>query len=390
VTTGIRWLSVGPASGYGDASAAYLTGLRAAGMPVSWTPLAWPSTVWEASFGPVNDLAAFGLDDSPHADIANLAIEHDTVVVSSPPFWHERLLSEAAGRRLIAYTTWETDRLHDDDVEALNHFERVLVPSRFNAAVLADSGVNVPIAVVPHGIGSEEKNVTGARPRANATFVFYLIATWTARKAIIDTVSAYLDAFDADDDVVLVIHTTPNDHIARWRIQSGRQPATRASDQSWFTLAQALAGRTGPPDIRLSTRRLSPAELLELHERGDCLLSLSRGEGWGLGAFEAGALGKPVIATGWGGTIDFLPPGYPYLAEFDLVAALDDGPDEWWGPRVGERWAKVRVDHAAALMREVFEHRDDASAWGRELQSNIHTNFNQARVTRTLLDALEG
>ena len=36
MTLGIRWLALAPDSGFGDASEAYLSGLRAAGIPVSW------------------------------------------------------------------------------------------------------------------------------------------------------------------------------------------------------------------------------------------------------------------------------------------------------------------------------------------------------------------
>ena len=91
MTGGIRWLSTGPGAGYGNASEAYRAGLRAAGVPVSWTPLGWPSPRWHAAFGPVDDR------DRP-------MVEHDTVVFHSTPFWHERLAAESSGKLLAAYT----------------------------------------------------------------------------------------------------------------------------------------------------------------------------------------------------------------------------------------------------------------------------------------------
>jgi glycosyltransferase involved in cell wall biosynthesis len=386
LTTGIRWLSVGPGSGYGDASEAYLSGLRAAGsVAVSWTPMGWESNRWGRPFGPHPDP---DLEVVVHRDIANLPIEHDTVVVSSPPIWNEDLALETAGRRLVAYTTWETDRLAPELVNLLERYQLVLVPSRFNRDTFVSSGVTVPVRVVPHIAPKVPTRAAPVDPAPAPPFVFYVIATWSTRKAILDAVNAFAAAFGADDDVVLVIHTTPEDHIARARLARGAEPWSRHGDKSWFTLARALAGRPDPPRIVLSTRWLDRTGVEALHARGDCYMSLSRGEGWGLGAFDAGAHGNPVLITGWGGTLDFLPPDYPYLVGYDLVATASEEPDDWWCPRLDERWARARVDHAAALLRHIFEHQAQAREWGRALQSTIHTGFHRARVTRGLLDAL--
>jgi len=115
---------------------------------------------------------------------------------------------------------------------------------------------------------------------------------------------------------------------------------------------------------------------------------LSRGEGWGLGAFDAAAHGRPVIVTGWSAAREFLPADYPYFVDYDLVPTLADEPDDWWQPRDGEHWAKARIPHATALLRHVFEHRDEARSWGRTLQSHVHDHFDATTVTRRLLDAI--
>jgi glycosyltransferase involved in cell wall biosynthesis len=388
VTVGIRWLSIGPGSGYGNASEDYITGLRAAGVPVTWTPLGWPSDRWNAPFGPVSDLARHRLEEVLHRDVVECAVEHDVVVVYSTPLWHERLAAEAAGRRLVAYTTWETDHLSREWVDALNHYDQVLVPSHFNARVFTESGVTVPVCIVPHLTRFRSVPANRAGDRREGTFLFYLIASWTTRKAILDAVAAYLEAFDADDDVSVLIHTTPEDVIASARPARPGQPDTERAVPTWYTLAEALAGRRHIPEITLSTRRLTRVEVDALHGRGDCFVSLSRGEGWGLCAFDAGALGNPVIVTGWGGSLDFLPPGYPYCVDHDLVPTLLEEPDGWWEPRPGEHWAKAHVAHAAGLLRHVYEHRDEARAWGAALQSNIRQHFDQKQVTERLLEVL--
>jgi glycosyltransferase involved in cell wall biosynthesis len=385
VTLGIRWLSVQPGSGYGDASEAYLSGLRAAGIPVSWTPMGWFSGLWRQPFGPAVDLDLGGLT---HADIANLPIEHDTVVVAAPPVWDDRLAREAVGRRLVAFTTWETDRMPERWRPILSHYDRVLVPSEFNRATFAASGLATPVRVVPH-IARPAPHPAGSG-EDGGPFVFYTIATWTSRKAVLDTVAAFVAAFDEADDVVLVVHTSAEDHIARGRSAREGRVGDAKRERTWFTLAAALAGRPGVPRIVLSTRQLDRAGIDSLHERGDCFVSLSRAEGWGLGAFDAGGRGNPVVVTGWGGSLDMLPPGYPYCVDYDLVPTTSDEPDDWWSPLPGERWAKARVAHASALLRRIFEDRAEAREWGCALRSHIHASFSPDQVTRRLLDAIYG
>src|SRR5262249_27259737 len=154
-------------------------------------------------------------------------------------------------------------------------------------------------------------------------------------------------------------------------VTRGAAPVEARHRTTWFTLAEALAGRKEAPEISLSTNPLTREQVEALHARGDCFVSLSRGEGWGLGAFDAAVFGNPGIVTGWGGTLDFLPPDYPYCADYDLVSTMAEEADYWWRPVAGERWAKARIEHSASLMRQVFEHQDQARESGRALQSTV-------------------
>jgi glycosyltransferase involved in cell wall biosynthesis len=386
VIAGVRWLSLGPGSGYGNASQDYIAGLRAAGVSVAWTPLEWAPNEWGLELGPVAepDVAGFR-----HADLVGLQIEYDAAVVHSTPVWAEQLRRATGGRLLVAFTTWETDRLPPDRVEILNHYDRVIVPSQFNAEIFEASGVTKPIRVVPHIARDPRRPDARQRTNGGSTFVFYMIASWTTRKAILDAVEAFVSAFSDEDDVKLFIHTTATDLIAAANDER-TDVSAQYRDASWHTLARALAGRAKLPEIVLSTRTLSDPEIEAVHRAGDCFFSLTRGEGWGLGAFDACAFANPVVITGWSATNEFLPAGYPYRVDYDLVATTSDPRDAWWAPRAGERWARARVANAATLLRYVFEHREEAARWGRELQANVLGNFDAERVTARLCDALAG
>ena len=51
---------------------------------------------------------------------------------------------------------------------------------------------------------------------------------------------------------------------------------------------------------------LPPADMAGLMAAVDIVLSLHRSEGFGLVPAEAMQLGKPVVATGWSGNMDFM------------------------------------------------------------------------------------
>ena len=104
-----------------------------------------------------------------------------------------------------------------------------------------------------------------------------------------------------------------------------------------------------------------------LFERADCYVSLHRSEGYGLTLAESMALGKPVIATGYSGNTDFMTPANSYLVDWALTEV---GPEAEHYPEEGI-WAEPSLEHAAALMREVYGDREAAAARGARAAADI-------------------
>ncbi|HEV8629481.1 MAG TPA: glycosyltransferase, partial [Thermoanaerobaculia bacterium] len=81
----------------------------------------------------------------------------------------------------------------------------------------------------------------------------------------------------------------------------------------------------------------------------DAFVSLHRSEGLGLPIIEAMQLGRPVIATGYGGCCDFLDDSVGWVVDHTLVPLR-----EAQGPYPqGAVWAEPDLEHAAELMRQV-------------------------------------
>jgi hypothetical protein len=75
--------------------------------------------------------------------------------------------------------------------------------------------------------------------------------------------------------------------------------------------------------------------------------------------------GRPVIGTRYSGNLDYMTPENSYLVDYRLVArgSAHD--------RVDDMWAEPDIDHAARLMREVFEDREGAARRGATAAQDI-------------------
>jgi hypothetical protein len=94
----------------------------------------------------------------------------------------------------------------------------------------------------------------------------------------------------------------------------------------------------------------------DLMAAADVYASLHRSEGLGLTMLEALAHGKPVVATDWSGNTDFMNVGNSFPVRYRMTTLERDV-----GPyRAGEQWAEPSVEHAAELLRLVFEQRAEA------------------------------
>jgi glycosyltransferase involved in cell wall biosynthesis len=379
---GIKYVSLFEKSGYGEAARRYLLGLAQTGIPLTWCPMT-PGPGWGMWYEPH---AGPAVGDAELDPFCQQTIPYDTVIVHTVPEYFPHWLAREKGRRVFGYTTWETDRLPGHWPDLLNRMDGLLVPCEWNHKVFTASGVTVPIHVVPHiappPIAPSRTPILEA---AEQDYVFYTINTWTRRKGVELALRAYLSAFRGSDPVVFVLRTS-RDVFVQSRNPIRRFLEKRFRPTTARALQKLLRGRPDPARVILLCDELSAAEMEGLHTRGDAYISLSRGEGWGLGAFDAGAHGKPVIMAGHGGPLDYLSEDRAYLAHYRLTPVDDVAGRPSYTP--DQRWAEPDVEHATILMRRVFERRDEAAEKGRRLRAYIDERFNMARVTGILLHSI--
>lgn len=180
-------------------------------------------------------------------------------------------------------------------------------------------------------------------------FAFDFLST-AERKNPWGLVEAFTRAFGPQDGPVLVLKS----------INADQRPA----DAERLRLQVAAH-----PHVILDERYVDAAERDAMMALADCYVSLHRSEGLGLTMAEAMAWGKPVVATGYSGNLDFMTPENSFLVPWTPVAI---GPDAAPYP-AGAMWADPDLDAAARLLRLVVDDPDLAAARGRRAAADIAT-----------------
>lgn len=395
---GIKLVSWSGTSGYALAALDYLRGLVANRVPVYWVPLRnSPNSFepWSRELGmDALDFFPALAGDPTHADLPQL-VEHcckpcdyDLVLVHLPPeYWP---LYFEPNCRNLGYTAWETDRLPPHWPSLLNLAERVLVPSSNNREMCERDGIIVPVQAVPHMLRDVTPPVLDDHRRQIRaelgidphTTVFYSINTWEPRKGTYDLLNAYARAFTDTDNVLLLLKPSPNG--------IGAPPSYAVEPVSMLLekwRKSAMRGREiGLPKIRVIDSHLSGAQIEDMHRAGDVFVSLTRGEGWGMGGCEALARGRPVLMTGWGGHLDYLGESWPWLVNYRLTQVTP------WPQQssflASQRWAQPDLKHAVELMRDLHHDLPSAKAYSKQAADGLRRRLSMQRVTEQLLECL--
>ncbi len=376
---GVLFAGFLPGTGYGNATRDYLALLDGDGIDVRWIPLQFGSPLWG------NGYFAAPPHQTLPASIANAALSAGTidpaiaVMHTTREFW-AKLRGDYPARRTLAMTTFEQSVLPDVTVGMLNTLDGVIVPSRFNFDSFRASGVTVPMWIVPHVVSPilpakpADVGVLAPLPEGVGaeTFVVSVIGPWQARKAIADSIEAFLRAFGPKEDVLLVVKTSAKDFIKHRPVE--------------VSFAEVMGRHGRVPRLHLITHYLPEDQLQALAIRSDCSLSLSRGEGFGLTIAEAIAAGTPAVTTGWAAPPESLGADYPLFARYDMIDVASE-PTDGWAETTGQ-WAKADIDHAAWLLRWVYNHRDLAHDAVLSAQRRLASICAPQTVAPRLLDAL--
>lgn len=207
---------------------------------------------------------------------------NDLTISMLPPYY----VKEVPGRQWL-YTMCEGSLIPASWVDFIHdaNLERVIVPCEHNRLAFLNSGVRVPISVVPGGTSAKEFPL--APPAPHRPYTFLTIADRGFRKGWEEVWSAFYIAFGGK--------TTGNQNV-RLLIKS------RAGHKKKTTTTVMASGKD--LDQRVIYDHSDPASLYNLYVNADCLALPSRSEGWGMPHREAAMMGIPVITQQYAGLDD--------------------------------------------------------------------------------------
>jgi glycosyltransferase involved in cell wall biosynthesis len=272
----------------------------------------------------------------------------------------------------IAMWYWELESVPSEFAVNAVGLNEVWAPTRFVAEAMAKA-LSVPVVPMLPGLRVPEVPDEQVTPRSyfgldESAFVFLFcfdLSSTSARKNPLGLMEAYYRAFGRDPRVQLVLKISRGE----------QQPKERET-------ILRLAELTG---VRVIDRVYPRSLTLDLIRRCDCYVSLHRSEGLGLTMAEAMLLGKPTIATAYSGNLDFMDDSNSLLVRYEY----DEVPPNTPHYPAGCRWAEPDVDHAAELMRWVYEHPDQAAQLGRTAQTSLRQTLDPRQAGLRMLARIE-
>ncbi len=357
---------VGPVadhSGYGTAARNNIVAMLKAGIDLTVFPVTFEKT--HTNYGDTGTLIG---------NHTNVRKDFDVNIIHlTPENWSKFIVS---GKYNIGYTVWETDKLPISWVKLINQVNEVWVPSEWNKEVFINSGITIPIKVVPHTLDITLPNQTYPEIMSNdSSFKFYSIFQWTERKNPLGLLTAYLSEFNSEDNVTLILKT----------YQFGFDYDQQVDIKTKVKNLKQQLGLQSYPKINFIGDLLMPKDIYSLHSTGNCLVSIHRGEGSGLTLQEAMLFGKPIIATNWSGNLEFTKPDNSYLVDYEL-RSVSGMPWDKYTP--DQMWADPSINHTKERMRYVYTHQDEAKVVGLKAQSYISSNFSYDVIGNKIKDLL--
>jgi len=215
--------------------------------------------------------------------------EHDLNIVLCETNHH--LFFDSYEGPKIAYNVWESTLQPEGYFKKLLEFDELWVPSKWQKDCTIKQGYpSEKIKVVPEGVDvhtfyPDEKV---KHPMTDGKFTFFLAGRWDYRKSIKEIIETFINTFDKDEDVELIISVD-----------------NPFSNDGLGSTEERLK-HYGLEDKRIKVLHFPPREeYIRLLKSCNVFVSCARSEGWNLPLIEAMACGTPSIYSNCSGQLEF-------------------------------------------------------------------------------------
>jgi len=129
------------------------------------------------------------------------------------------------------------------------------------------------------------------------------------------------------------------------------------------------------PSIYLIHGDMEEADMSNLyhHPKVKAMISFAKGEGYGRPMAELTLTGKPILASGWSGQMDFLPAEHAVLLEGSLTQVDESAADQFCMKEA--QWFTVNYSNAANKIYDVYNKYDSYLEKSKGLRENTLKHF---------------
>jgi glycosyltransferase involved in cell wall biosynthesis len=305
------------------------------------------------------------VDDAPYPN-SIIFVNPDFLAPALEEIGSERL----QGRRLIACWFWELETVPEQWLPAIEVVDEIMVASSFVEAafrrVTDKPIVRIPLPLYRVQDSGLQREDFGIDPDKFVFLCTFDFQSSIERKNPFAAIQAFRLAFPPQRHDVSLLIKSSNGH--------------RAIEQ----LRRLLNAASEDPRIVVRDDVIPRAHVQALQRCCDAYVSLHRAEGFGLGMAESMALGKPVIATGWSGNVDFMDAENSILVDYRLIpVGAGEYPDS-----DGARWADPDLEAAAAAMLKLVDEPGLARKLGDKARESVKRQLSSTRIAEQLNDWL--
>jgi len=145
---------------------------------------------------------------------------------------------------------------------------------------------------------------------------------------------------------------------------------------------------TNWPAIYLLSGDFTDEEMNTLyhHPKVKCMVSFTKGEGFGLPLLEFCSTGKPIICSKYSGPLDFLNPEYNILLPGKMTKIHHSAANQWLPSTAS--WFTVDYGYASGVMKDIVENYDKYLVNSKNNINFIKNNFSFEKMTEQFADIL--
>jgi hypothetical protein len=290
----------------------------------------------------------------------------------------------------------ETTICPKDFIDGSNKMDLIIVPSNFTKGnvggtiyqqknqqtgeIVGEIKTTKPIEVLFEGVDTDifasptpSKDNTNILENIKEDFNFLIVGHWLKgnlgqdRKDIgmaIKTFASVFQYLPKDKRPGLIIKTSH----AGFSVMD-REETRKKIDEVLTTFGDKC------PSIYLIHGDMEESDMSNLyhHPKVKAMLSFTKGEGYGRPLAEFTLTGKPIIASGWSGHLDFLPKENAVLLEGQLTQVDDSAADKFCMKEA--QWFTVNYSNAANKIYDVYNKYNDYLKQSVGLRENTLKNF---------------